>query len=350
MALNFGRRAPPAQRWFSSKETLSERTDQVKPSTMHPLSWTAAALGVHALALVADMRATQAAESQSRWALAFGSSLMSDYNFRGITASAHRPSVAAYFEPRYKIDSDLELYIGLNATSVALPNQSRIQMYYYTGVRPVFGSLSLDVAVAYVDYPGGNLFDGSSALNCTNGAFSLGSCNVSKATASYWEPFGKASLAISDTFSVTGNIFYSPSWVNTGAFGTFASSGAKIGLPNFLLPTNVAASISGEVGHYWFGTTDSFYAVPAFPAGVKLPDYTTWNAGLSFTYSLMTLDFRYYDTNLAKADCNVLTSDHTASFRGAGAVTAANPSGLSSNWCGAAFIINLSFDTTVKLK
>jgi len=248
------------------------------------------------------------------------------------------------------MESDLELYVGLNATSVALPNRSRIQMYYYSGARRVFEKLTLDAGVAYVDYPGGSLFDGSSESNCTNGAFSLGSCNVSKASASYWEPFGKASLAISDGLSLTGNVFYSPSWVNTGAFGIFGSSGAKIGLPNSLLPTNVGASVSGEVGHYWFGTTDSFYGVPAFPAGVKLPDYTTWNVGLSLTYAVMTVDFRYYDTNLSKANCNVLTSDHTASFRGASAVTLANPSGLSSNWCGAAFIVNLSFDTTVNLK
>jgi len=134
--------------------------------------------------------------------------------------------------------------------------------------------------------------------------------------------------------------------VNTGAPGTFVSVGAKIGLPSALLPTNVTASISGEVGHYLFGTTDPFYAVPAFPAGVKLPDYTTWNVGLNFSRSPVSLDFRYYATNLSKADCNVLTSDPTASFRGA-AVTTLNPSGLSSNWCGATFIVSLSFDTTL---
>jgi len=330
-----------------------ERTD-IPGETLtmkHPLSWPAMALGMHALVVVASLRTTQALaiESQRRWEMAFGSALISDYNFRGITASAHRPSVAAYFEPRYKLDRDLELYVGLNATSVALSNQSRIQMYYYTGIRPVFGRLSRDVGVAYVDYPGGTLYDGSSASNCTNGAFSLGSCNVSKATASYWEPFGKASFAISDTFSLAGNIFYSPSWVNTGAPGTFVSVGAKIGLPSALLPTNVTASISGEVGHYLFGTTDPFYAVPAFPAGVKLPDYTTWNVGLNFSRSPVSLDFRYYATNLSKADCNVLTSDPTASFRGA-AVTTLDPSGLSSNWCSATFIVSLSFDTTLKMK
>ena len=34
------------------------------------------------------------------WDGAFGSALMNDYIFRGITQSNHKPSVAAYFEPR----------------------------------------------------------------------------------------------------------------------------------------------------------------------------------------------------------------------------------------------------------
>jgi hypothetical protein len=32
---------------------------------------------------------------------------MSDYNFRGITQSNHKPSVAAYFEPRYNFSDTL---------------------------------------------------------------------------------------------------------------------------------------------------------------------------------------------------------------------------------------------------
>ena len=44
--------------------------------------------------------------------------------------------------------------------------------------------------------------------------------------------------------------------------------------------------------------------------------YWTWDAGVSFTYKAFTLDLRYYDTNLTKAECNVFTSDHTSTFNG----------------------------------
>jgi hypothetical protein len=43
----------------------------------------------------------------------------------------------------------------------------------------------------------------------------------------------------------------------------------------------------------------------------------------------------------------VQTGDHTAAFGGGSAVTPINPSGLVSNWCGAAFIAKLSVDTAL---
>ena len=46
------------------------------------------------------------------WDIAFGSAIMNDYVFRGVTQSNHKPSVAAYFEPRYNITKDLQLYVG----------------------------------------------------------------------------------------------------------------------------------------------------------------------------------------------------------------------------------------------
>src|SRR5882757_3982688 len=46
------------------------------------------------------------------WDVAFGAALMNDYVFRGVTQSNHMASVAAYFEPRYNINKDLQLYVG----------------------------------------------------------------------------------------------------------------------------------------------------------------------------------------------------------------------------------------------
>ncbi|MEA2995934.1 MAG: hypothetical protein QOG74_1483, partial [Alphaproteobacteria bacterium] len=56
------------------------------------------------------------------------------------------------------------------------------------------------------------------------------------------------------------------------------------------------------------------------------------------------LDFRYYDTDLNKGDCNAFTSDHTATGLSS---TAINPGGPGSKWCGATFIVKLSVDSAL---
>ena len=50
---------------------------------------------------------------------------MSDYIFRGVTQSNHKPSVAAYFEPRYNVNKDLQLYIGARRRKHLLPEPRR---------------------------------------------------------------------------------------------------------------------------------------------------------------------------------------------------------------------------------
>ena len=70
---------------------------------------------------------------------------------------------------------------------------------------------------------------------CTNGFYTpTGYCNISKDDDSYWEVFGKGTYAFNDTVTVGGNVFYSPSWLNTGADGTYASGTLKLTAPSSL--------------------------------------------------------------------------------------------------------------------
>jgi hypothetical protein len=108
-----------------------------------------------------------------------------------------------------------------------------------------------------------------------------------------------------------------------------------------VLPGGVGWFISADVGHWFLGTSDSFYAVRGFPGGIPFKSYTTWDAGLAFVWKPFTLDLRYYDTNLNKGDCNAFTHDQTASGVFS---TPINPGGPGSSWCGAAFVAKLSFD------
>src|SRR5258705_11187374 len=56
------------------------------------------------------------------WDVAFGAALMNDYIFRGVTQSNHKPSVAAYFEPRSNVNKDLQLYIAAAGGGISFPN------------------------------------------------------------------------------------------------------------------------------------------------------------------------------------------------------------------------------------
>ncbi len=67
------------------------------------------------------------------WDFAFGSALMNDYIFRGITQSNHKPSVAAYFEPRYNLNKDLQLYIGVAGESISFPNRAAATVLWLAG-------------------------------------------------------------------------------------------------------------------------------------------------------------------------------------------------------------------------
>ncbi len=294
----------------------------------------------------------------SPWDIAFGAAIMSDYNFRGITQSNHKPSVAAYFEPRYNFTDSLQGYVGLSGESISFPNRAAAEIDFYGGIRPTFGKLALDAGFWYYWYPGGTCFNALIPGDCRDNADAVTgglpiNGNVIKADLSFWEVYGKATYTVNDQFSFGGSVYYSPSVLNSGADGTWVGGTAKYILPT-MLPYDIGWFISADVGHWFLGTTDSFYCTlngagtacgGAFPGGIPYKSYTNWDVGLAFTWKQFTLDLRYFDTDLNKGDCNAFTSAQNA--RGLGSnVTSINPFGFGTNWCGATFIAKLSVDLT----
>jgi uncharacterized protein (TIGR02001 family) len=291
------------------------------------------------------------------WDIAFGGAIMSDYIFRGVTQSNHKPSVTAYFEPRYNVNKDLQLYIGASAESISFPNRAAAEVDIYGGIRPTFGAFAFDIGVWGYLYPGGtcqygaaNAFPGGTdaggqALSTECLANALTNANVMKRNVSFFEVYGKMNYTVNDNWTFGVTEYYSPSFLNTGAWGNYTSVTGKYTAPSTVFGSSgVGMYVSGEFGRQWFGTSDSFYGTFAFPNGIKYADYNTWNVGIGFTYKVFTLDLRYSDTNLSKGDCNAFTSDHTAPLNGN--FTAINPTGAGSSWCGAAGIAKLSFDLT----
>ena len=305
------------------------------------------------------------------WDVAFGSALMNDYIFRGITQSNHKPSVAAYFEPRYNVNKDVQLYIGVAGESISFPNRAAGELDIYGGIRPTVGMFAFDFGLWGYIYPGGQCFG-------SQGATLQGSCavfggntdfgqiggglpingNFAKKSASFYEAYGKVNITLNDQWQVGFNEYYSPNFLNLGAWGDYASITGKWTAPSTTFGTSgVGMYISGEFGRQWLGRSDAFYGTTVatafggpFPLGIQEPSYNTWNIGVGFTYKVFTLDLRYSDTNLSKGNCNAFTSDYSTTNASPGFVTAINPgngaTAFGSNWCGAAGIAKLSADLT----
>jgi uncharacterized protein (TIGR02001 family) len=293
------------------------------------------------------------------WDVAFGGALMSDYIFRGVTQSNHQPSVAAYFEPRYNINKDLQLYVGTSGESISFANRAAAEVDVYGGIRPTFGAAAFDFGVWGYLYPGGSCADGTANVGGIPGGFDcpvstttifLANNNVMKKNVSFFEAYGKLNYTINDNWAFGVNEYYSPNFLNSGAWGDYASITGKWTAPTTMMGTSgVGMYVSGEFGRQWLGTSDAFYGVvsPGFPqyvSGIPYKSYDTWNVGIGFTYKVFTLDLRYSDTDLNKGDCNAFTSAFNAT--GTTNVTPINPTGAGSNWCGAAGIAKLSFDLT----
>jgi len=332
-------------------------------------------------AMAADM-ATKAppaaAPPPSPWDVAITAALMTDYNFRGITQSSHNPSTQATFEPRYNFNSTWQGYVGLSGESIDFPNNAAAEIDFYGGIRPTFDKLALDFGFWYYWYPGGNCYGnldtGSTAgvgqSQC--GATHAGSIVPSKNTQagfgnevvsneSFWEVYAKGTYTISDQWSVEGQYYYSPDVAGTGAYGNYFTGNLTYTAPATWFPANsgLGGYISGDVGYWDLGTSNVFYGnasssgvnpfgitVTPLPNGVTYTSYWNWDAGFGWTYKAFTLDLRYYGTNLTSSECNAFTSASNSSFSASNA-TAQNPNGLGSNWCSAAYIAKLTFQTNL---
>lgn len=282
-------------------------------------------------ALAADIpvkAAPMAAPPPPPWDVAFGGAIASDYVWRGITQSAHDPSVASYFEPRYNISKDAQLYVGLGGASIKFPNKAAAEIDIYGGIRPTFGPLALDFGVWYYWYPGGDSLYNADWSTTLVPALS---------NASFVEGYAKANYTVNDMVAVGANFYYTPSYLNTGADGFYYSGTIKFTAPASWFPNGVGGYASAEVGRQELGTTkvDGF----VYTAPVDLASYTTWNVGIGWTWKVFTLDLRYVDTDLSKEDCGTITGDPHGTLNAAGFVE--------SDWCGARFVARLSADLTV---
>jgi hypothetical protein len=254
-------------------------------------------------------------QAKTPWDVAFGGALMSDYNFRGISLSDHRPAVSAYFEPRYDFSPSLQAYVNVTTNSIKLPNYAPSASEISAGVRPTFDRLALDFGFWEYWLPGLRCFNFQTPGARCIPELTVPYVNSEPKELSFWEVYAKAAYSVDRQFSFGGRVSWTPTVFNSGAEATYVAGWAKYILPPTFLPYDMGWFVSAGAGH-WFRDTS------------LLPSYTNWNAGLAFTWKQLTLDLRYSDTDRHDCVVPVATNNHTI------------------NRCGASFVATLAFDMT----
>jgi len=235
--------------------------------------------------------------------------LASDYMYRGTTLSDHQPAVGVAMEATFA-----QFYTGVSVASVKLPTQPSAEVTFTGGVRPTIADIDFDLRVAYFLYPR----------------------EIASSDIDYWEVAFRADKRIAESIRIAGGFAYSPNVSNTGAWSWYAAAGLGYDLPSGLLPYDIGVSFTGGAGYSWFGNQSQELG------GFPLPAYLNWQFGVTFTRKMFNLDLRYYDTNLSKENCFVLTGDLNAAPGGSiNPIT--NPEGLMSRWCNAQFVAKVWF-------
>lgn len=232
-----------------------------------------------------------------------------DYIYRGTTLSDRKPAVGGVFEATYGV-----FYAWTSTASVHLPTRPAAELAFSGGIRPSFAGIDFDLGVTYFAYP-------NEALP-SNGI-------------SFWEAALRADYKISESWRAAGGFAYSPDISNTGAWSWYAAAGLAYDIPAQFLSADWSMSVSGAAGYSWFGKQSQALG------GFALPAYFNWHAGITLTYKLVSLDLRYYDTDLTKENCFVFTGDPGAT-PGGNPNPITNPAGLQSNWCSGTVAAKLS--------
>lgn len=202
----------------------------------------------------------------------------SDYIFRGVSQTDNEPAVSGGLDVGYKI-----FYAGIWASGVDddfISTNTEIDVY--AGVKPKWDKFTFDFAVLGYLYPN------------QDDAISLGN------EVSYLELKAGVSFAVTDSFTIGANYFYSPEYSFEVGEGNTIEGTAAYTLPKMWVFT---PTISGTIGYL---ETD----LPSLPADRNGPDadgdgvpdlndnITYWNAGLGLTVEKITFDMRYYGSDI----------------------------------------------------
>jgi uncharacterized protein (TIGR02001 family) len=215
--------------------------------------------------------------------IAVGIALTTNYVSRGITNSNSDPAVQGYVEPSVELGDFGTAYVNVWSSNVDYGEGFEgAEIDVAGGFRPTFGPLSLDVGYVHYFY------------------------SPEHVSPDYGEVFAKADYNFDDKFTIGGRVFYAPDFNQSDFSATWVAAGVRVPLPHDF-------SAYAGVGYQFFENSDAF-------------EQLAWMAGVSYSWKAVTIDVRYWDTDLSDDEC-------------------ITRSGFS-NGCDATIVGTLSFDTS----
>jgi uncharacterized protein (TIGR02001 family) len=192
--------------------------------------------------------------------VAVGIALTTNYVSRGITNSNSEPAVQGYVEPSVELGDFGSAYVNVWSSNVDYGEGFEgYEIDVAGGYRPTFGPLSLDVG--YVHY-----------------FFS-----PEHVSPDYGEIFAKADYSFDDKFTIGGRVFYAPDYNQSDFSATWVAGGVRVPLPHDF-------SAYAGIGYQFFENSDAF-------------EQLAWMAGVSYSWKAVTIDVRYWDTDLSGDEC-----------------------------------------------
>lgn len=239
--------------------------------------------------LPGSVKDAKPADAGRQLAFSWNIGVTSDYIFRGISQNRRDPAAQGGFDVTYGIAyagvwaSDVNF--GRNTDGTAVAN---VEVDVYAGIKPVLGPVTFDLGVITYNYLGGH--DKGPRRNQVR-------------EQDFQELKAGASATFIPKLTTGVTLFYSPHFQQGQGSVTTVEGTIAYELPAFMkvVPT-VSALVAGQ-----FGDAGSVKNPYVFANGKD--SYMYWNAGVTLAMDKLSLDFRYWDTNIPNTNAAAGTTN-----------------------------------------
>lgn len=219
--------------------------------------------GLSGAAMAADApQAAMVEEKKTDIVISGGAAFTTDYVFRGISQTNEDPAAQAYIEASYGM-----FYLGMWGSNLDFGGDGAgntiadVEIDFYAGIRPKWGIAEFDLGVLYYVYP--DAIDPGGEFN-------------------YFEGKATVSVPVHEMISLGAGTYFSPDFFGETGAALYVEANGSLTLP-------YGFGASAAIGYQWIDDN----------ATAGIPDYLTWNVGVSYTFrDTLTFDLRYHDTDI----------------------------------------------------